>query len=571
MPTALRAVDLTSDHKPERPDEKARIEASGGVVEPVLDERGQPAGPPRVWYLSQVAPGLAMTRSIGDAVGAMVGVTAEPEITERTLSAEDALLIIASDGVWEFLTSQQAVSFVSERLRGNAISEEAVSAVSAALADKARTFWLEEDAYVDDITVIVIVVQQSRASNDGGGANAQQGPHSRAGGRGGIAQASGNGTPTGGSNGAEPAPSAAPATGGPPTLSAGRYSTPRSSFPQQQPPPPSAPFDAHNVMSPQVAAAQGRSRMSVSAIGPAGKRGAVSGESATQMAGKGVPQLRRQSKPPERMRLILNAIKDPRHLIFQGMSEEACQAVAECMVEYKAAAGQDVIRQGEQGDVVYIVESGSYEVYLEQAGVTPVASYQSGDSFGELALMYSCARAATVRCVSPGILWGLDRLSYRAVIQQASDSANSSLMGMLKRVSIFAPLDAAQLSALCNSLQIVRCPAGTALLRNAPSSYQGPPRHYERLDWRQEELHVAAGGRRGGGGGGGRRRLLRMRSDGGGACLGGDARPANLAAPVAATGDHDGVVLACVLASHVTRDAFSRHVGALQDIITPIS
>ena len=40
------------------------------------------------------------------------------------------------------------------------------------------------------------------------------------------------------------------------------------------------------------------------------------------------------------MRLILNAIKDPRHLIFQGMSEEACQAVAECMVEYKAAAGR---------------------------------------------------------------------------------------------------------------------------------------------------------------------------------------------------------------------------------------
>ena len=51
------------------------------MCEPVFDESGLPCGPVRVWYLAQVAPGLAMSRSIGDAVGAMVGVTAEPELT----------------------------------------------------------------------------------------------------------------------------------------------------------------------------------------------------------------------------------------------------------------------------------------------------------------------------------------------------------------------------------------------------------------------------------------------------------------------------------------------------------
>ena len=44
-----------------------------------------------------------MTRSFGDKVAASVGVLAEPEVSELTLSKEDKVLVLASDGVWEFL------------------------------------------------------------------------------------------------------------------------------------------------------------------------------------------------------------------------------------------------------------------------------------------------------------------------------------------------------------------------------------------------------------------------------------------------------------------------------------
>ena len=134
------------------------------MVEPVFDERGQPAGPMRVWYLAQVAPGLAMSRSIGDAVGAMVGVTAEPELMDTGLKTEDAFLVIASDGVWEFLESQDVVRLLQAKLKGRPPTEETLLMVAQYIADKSRQEWLKEDKYVDDITVIVCLFQHRTAA-----------------------------------------------------------------------------------------------------------------------------------------------------------------------------------------------------------------------------------------------------------------------------------------------------------------------------------------------------------------------------------------------------------------------
>ena len=54
-----------------------------------------------------------MSRSYGDLAAESVGVFAEPEITETVLGAEDRFLIFASDGVWEFITSQEACDLVA--------------------------------------------------------------------------------------------------------------------------------------------------------------------------------------------------------------------------------------------------------------------------------------------------------------------------------------------------------------------------------------------------------------------------------------------------------------------------
>ena len=57
----------------------------------------------RVWLKTENLPGLAMSRSFGDSTAARVGVNAVPEVTMFELTVEDKVLILASDGVWEFL------------------------------------------------------------------------------------------------------------------------------------------------------------------------------------------------------------------------------------------------------------------------------------------------------------------------------------------------------------------------------------------------------------------------------------------------------------------------------------
>ena len=68
----LQAVELTFDQKPELPEEQKRIEAAGGIVEPILDPYEGPVGPCRVWVKRQAFPGLAMSRSLGDKLAGTV-------------------------------------------------------------------------------------------------------------------------------------------------------------------------------------------------------------------------------------------------------------------------------------------------------------------------------------------------------------------------------------------------------------------------------------------------------------------------------------------------------------------
>lgn len=140
------AEELTQDHKPDTPKEMERILAAGGRVFAVEYDDGID-GPPRVWLGHMDVPGLAMARSIGDAVAHTAGVISDPEFTERELDpATDRFVIVATDGLWEFITSDETVKLAD--------AQPGPSEAVDILVRESNSRWMQEEQVIDDTTII---------------------------------------------------------------------------------------------------------------------------------------------------------------------------------------------------------------------------------------------------------------------------------------------------------------------------------------------------------------------------------------------------------------------------------
>ncbi len=107
------ATPLSEDHKPELEVEAKRILQKGGRIQAFKDDQtGEQVGPQRVWLADQDLPGLAMSRSLGDQVAHSVGVSSLPESKEFYLTRDDKFVVIATDGVWEFLSNEDVASII---------------------------------------------------------------------------------------------------------------------------------------------------------------------------------------------------------------------------------------------------------------------------------------------------------------------------------------------------------------------------------------------------------------------------------------------------------------------------
>ena len=92
-----------------------------------------------------------MGRSLGDLVVSEVGVISTPEVTAYESTDDDKMLLIASDGLWEFLSSQAVADLAA------ALPTLAPSLVCKALVRRAAELWrAEEGDYRDDTTVVAL-------------------------------------------------------------------------------------------------------------------------------------------------------------------------------------------------------------------------------------------------------------------------------------------------------------------------------------------------------------------------------------------------------------------------------
>lgn len=148
------STSLSIDHKPDRQDEHERIMLSNGRVDPFRESNGDPIGPHRIWLKNENVPGLAMSRSIGDLVAESVGCIPEPEFFELEMNSDDKFIVLASDGVWEFITNDDCVRKVAPFWAKNDPEGACELLVKDSVAH-----WKREDEVIDDITVVVIFLK----------------------------------------------------------------------------------------------------------------------------------------------------------------------------------------------------------------------------------------------------------------------------------------------------------------------------------------------------------------------------------------------------------------------------
>ncbi|CAJ2627806.1 unnamed protein product [Trifolium pratense] len=149
--THFAVKELTSDHHPDREDEKTRVEAAGGQV---LNWGGVP----------RVNGQLAITRAIGDVFFKSYGVISVPEVTDwQPLTANDSYLVAASDGVFEKLSVQDVCDLLWEVHRFSDMRSECTSSSSYSLADFIINTALKKGS-MDNMAAVVVPLESAKSS-----------------------------------------------------------------------------------------------------------------------------------------------------------------------------------------------------------------------------------------------------------------------------------------------------------------------------------------------------------------------------------------------------------------------
>ena len=115
--------------------------------------------------------------------------------------------------------------------------------------------------------------------------------------------------------------------------------------------------------------------------------------------------------------------------IFAPLPASTLEQLAHALEEVPAPAGEEIVRQGESGDRFYLIKQGGFDVYVDGE---PVQSLETGDSFGEIALLRNVPRTATVRARTEAVLYALDRRHFLAAVTGfgPSLSAAEGIIGM---------------------------------------------------------------------------------------------------------------------------------------------
>lgn len=149
------------------------------------------------------------------------------------------------------------------------------------------------------------------------------------------------------------------------------------------------------------------------------------------------------------------------NFIFASLTREERRLLIDAMKADSVPAGTVIINQGEVGDYFYVVEDGNISFAVDG---NHVGACTRGASFGELALLYNCPRAATCIANTDCRLWKVDQRTFRYMLANNNANQQKDVLDVLRKVQFLANLEEGMLIKIADALTTVSFQEGDRII-----------------------------------------------------------------------------------------------------------
>ena len=152
--------------------------------------------------------------------------------------------------------------------------------------------------------------------------------------------------------------------------------------------------------------------------------------------------------------------------MFSHLHGSEKSIVIQAMEEKRFSDGNIVIKEGDDGNELYIVESGDLKCFKRiNKEEKHIKDYHSGEAFGELALLYNAPRAATIIAQGDCVLWSLDRECFNNIVKDAAIRRREKYVEFLSHVDLLANMDPYERAQLADVLKTESFEADSFVIR----------------------------------------------------------------------------------------------------------
>ena len=142
--------------------------------------------------------------------------------------------------------------------------------------------------------------------------------------------------------------------------------------------------------------------------------------------------------------------------MFKMLEEREKSIVINAMVEKITETREVVIKEGDEGDCLFVVGSGTLQcskIFKGNTAPTFLKTYQPGEAFGELSLLYNAPRAATIIANEECLLWKLDRDTFNHIVKDSATKKRQKYDQFLTKVSILSTIEPYERSILADAFK----------------------------------------------------------------------------------------------------------------------